>query len=119
MDDMVVHLFVLIRVLEVVGTAIGGIEACQIEVAASLTWGFAIALDLAPFAFVAVEVSYKSRVVYDLSSRVINGIGLCGDSRVASMNSNEDKAIELGKPIADRGLTYHAIEMYYTREKQC
>ena len=47
------HLLELLRVLDAVGTAVGRIETLEVEVAASLTWGFAIAFDLAPLALVA------------------------------------------------------------------
>lgn len=47
------HRLVLVRVLEIVGAAVGGVKTRQVEVAASLARSLAIALDLASFAFVA------------------------------------------------------------------
>jgi hypothetical protein len=46
-------LFKIVRVLEVAGAAVGGVEACQIEVAATLARRLAIALDLSPLALIA------------------------------------------------------------------
>jgi hypothetical protein len=51
----VAHLPELVRVLEVVGATVGSIEAGQVEVAASLARGLAIALDLSALALVATE----------------------------------------------------------------
>lgn len=87
---MVVHLLVLIGVLEVIGAAIGGIQTCQIEIAASLTWGFAIALDLPPFALVTVEVWCQSFAAYSIdhvesqTTQISRSI-----ARVTSMASQE------------------------------
>lgn len=53
--DLVGHCAELIRVLEAGGTAVGSIDALESEVAASLAWGLAVALDLSSFAFVASE----------------------------------------------------------------
>lgn len=51
--ELVVDLLVLLRLLEV-GAAVGGVVACEVEVAAPLARCLAIALDLAAFTFVAV-----------------------------------------------------------------
>lgn len=50
--DGAVHLLELFRVLEVVGAAVGRVEALEVEVAASLTGRLAIALDLAALALI-------------------------------------------------------------------
>jgi hypothetical protein len=47
------HPSVLFRLFKVIGTAIQGVQARQVEVAASLTRRFAIALDLSSLAFIA------------------------------------------------------------------
>lgn len=56
-------LFEVIRVSEVVGAAVGGVQACQIEIAASLTRGLAITLDLAPLTLITTEESASVRGV--------------------------------------------------------
>lgn len=47
------HLLELVRVPKAVGAAVRGIQARQVEAAAPLTRGLAIALDLAPLALIA------------------------------------------------------------------
>lgn len=54
--------FEFVRVLEVVRAAVGRIETGQVEVAASLTWRFTIAFDLAPFTLIAIWVTPKKSV---------------------------------------------------------
>lgn len=51
--DLFVHLLVLIRVLEVVGAAVGRVQTLQVEMATSLARRLAVALDLASLALVA------------------------------------------------------------------
>lgn len=50
------HLLELIRVLDVRRTAVGGVEALQVEVPTPLAGRLAIALDLSPLAFIAGKV---------------------------------------------------------------
>lgn len=63
---MRVHLFVLLRLLEVVGAAVGCINALELKIATSLTRILAVTLDLPPLAFVAsdrdVTISLRSRL---------------------------------------------------------
>lgn len=53
---MVGHLFELVRILETVRATVGRIETLEVEMAASLTRGLAIALDLAALALVTADV---------------------------------------------------------------
>ena len=112
---MVVHLLVLIRVLEVVGAAIGGIETCQVEVAASLARSLAIALYLSTFAFVAIidlvlvqVVSGSSLVVARTTSIRETWRGHCPQSP-SSILQQADYWSTL---VYNMGYTYHAIEIY-------
>lgn len=85
---MVVHLLVLIGVLEVIGAAIGGIQTCQIEIAASLTWGFAIALDLPTFALVTRDRDVPVPLGPLSPSRTIVTVGLPFGGAVAGTRSS-------------------------------
>lgn len=49
----------VIRVLEVIGAAIGRVQTGQIEVATAQTWRLAVALDLATLALIADRETYK------------------------------------------------------------
>lgn len=60
--DVIIHLLVFVRVLEIVGAAVGCIEAGQVEVATPLAGCLAIALDLATLAFVAIWWGNKINV---------------------------------------------------------
>ena len=51
--DVILHLLELGRVFESIGAAVGSVHAVETEVAASMTWCLAIALDFPPFALIA------------------------------------------------------------------
>lgn len=50
--DLCCDLLEFVRVFESAGTAVGGVQARQVEVSASLAWCLTIAFDLAPFTLV-------------------------------------------------------------------
>jgi len=60
--DMVGHASELVRVFEVVGAAVGGVVALQVEITASLARSLAIALDLASLAFVAGSAEVRAQI---------------------------------------------------------
>ena len=56
MSNLGGDLLKVVGVLEIIGAAVGGIKALEVEVSASLAGGFAIAFDLATFAFITVRM---------------------------------------------------------------